>query len=301
MKDGVPIKLILNANPVFVRGEDVHKGLEALAHDIRQFGLQTRVLLDPDYQIIDGARRVLACKMLGMTHIPAVSTKDWPTIRDHMLATRKVEENIGIMPLPYRWLQLADWYNRVLKPFALPYERERANKTRKAKLPRSTEHYSQTLIEITEMSGTGLNPSKMSDILRVSSTLVMIKRDAPELYESSVAYVERAETTGEAASRATIQLRKFMADRNVAETTADRKVADQQIALVAKAASLLSVISGELDFELNPAVTEQEAKDLFKLIHPHVRRLSVLRKRLAQRGGLRLSGPITSEPRERTR
>jgi hypothetical protein len=301
VKDGVPIKLILNANPVFVRGEDVHKGLEALANDIRQFGLQTRVLLDPDYQIIDGARRVLACKLLGMTHIPAVSTRDWPTIRDHMLATRKVEENIGIMPMPYRWTQLADWYNRVLKPFALPYERERANKTRKAKLPKSTNHYSQTLIEITEMTGHGLNESKMSDILRVASTLTAIKNEVPELYESSVAYAERAEAMGEAATRAVLQLRKFLAERNVAGTTTDRKVADQQIALIAKAASLLAVISGELAFELNPALTEQEAKNLFKLIHPHVRRLSVLRKRLAQRGKVRASGPITSEPRERTR
>lgn len=300
MKHGVPIALILNANPAFVRGDDIHKGLDALAADIRQFGLQQRILLDPNYQIIDGARRVLACDRLGMTHIPAVSTSDWPTIRDHMIATRKAEKALGIMPLPYRWAQLADWYNRVLKPLAAPHERERANASRKAKTTQAAggRTRSLTLHEITQMAG-GLNESRLSDILRVASTLVRIKAVAPDMYDAGVAYAERAEESGEAPSRAVLQLVKFLDREAVTATTADRKVADQQMALIAKAASLISVISSELDFQLNSAITEQEARDLFRLIHPHVRKLHVMRRNLAHRGNVRMTGSITATPRER--
>jgi hypothetical protein len=294
---GVPIQLILNANPTFVRGEDVHNGLKALALDIRQFGLQQKVLLDPDYQIIDGARRVLACQMLGMTEIPAVSTGYWPHIYEHMVATRKVEASLGIAPVPLKWAQLADWYNRILKPLAMPYERARAIETRRAKrLALRTDNgmRSQTAREVTEMIGGGVSSNRLIEIQRVASTLARIKREAPELYESSAAYAVRAEAAGEAPSRVTIQLSKFLKERSVTSSTlADRKVAEEQIAMISKAASLLSVISPELTLDLNLAISPEEAAALFKLLHPHVRQLAVLRRELSVRGGVRVKGNIT--------
>jgi hypothetical protein len=85
----LPLEDVLNANPAWLRSDlgDVR----TLAASIRKHGMIQPVLLAPDFQVIDGARRVVAAQKLGWTTVPVRVTGEWPLIKAHMEHTRTLE------------------------------------------------------------------------------------------------------------------------------------------------------------------------------------------------------------------
>jgi hypothetical protein len=74
----VPLKDVLNANPVYAFRSDVGD-LKPLIQSIRKNGQEAPVILDGSYLILDGARRVEALKRMHATTVWAISTDDWLT------------------------------------------------------------------------------------------------------------------------------------------------------------------------------------------------------------------------------
>ena len=74
-----------------------NRQIRQLANSIQQFGFTAPVLLGPGNTIVAGHARVLAAKLLGMTHVPTILlahlTKD--QIRAYVLADNKIGLSAG--------------------------------------------------------------------------------------------------------------------------------------------------------------------------------------------------------------
>ena len=88
----LPIRDILNANPAWIRGSDEQLGdLSELKSSIQELGVKVPVLLEPDYRVLDGARRLLAASDLGHEVVPVVIINDWDQAYKQFAATRHAE------------------------------------------------------------------------------------------------------------------------------------------------------------------------------------------------------------------
>ena len=85
-----------------VRKVNAREGLEELAQSIREIGLQQPIVVyekEGRYHVIIGQRRFLACKMIGLTSIPALVTH----VKDETAAAIvSFSENIHRLDLDYR-------------------------------------------------------------------------------------------------------------------------------------------------------------------------------------------------------
>lgn len=124
-RTGIPIGDILNANPEgsFVRHDLSARGL--LQASIAEEGLLFPLVLDANYQVIDGARRLWALHAMGWDHVPAIATNDWVTLRDTLVEQRHQEALRHIEAKPLTWSETSDIYLRILKPLTEKISNER--------------------------------------------------------------------------------------------------------------------------------------------------------------------------------
>lgn len=85
--------MILKINDVKVgqRVRDEYGDMEALAESIKDHGLLHPIVVDSDYNLIAGCRRLLACERIGLTEIEAKVLED---ISEKELRVLELEENI---------------------------------------------------------------------------------------------------------------------------------------------------------------------------------------------------------------
>lgn len=85
--------MILKINDVKVgqRVRDEYGDMEALADSIKEHGLLHPIVVDSDYNLIAGCRRLLACERIGLTEIEAKVLED---ISEKELRVLELEENI---------------------------------------------------------------------------------------------------------------------------------------------------------------------------------------------------------------
>lgn len=95
----LPIEYV-RPNPYQPRQEMDGQALEDLCSSIRQYGLMQPVVVRQingcDYELIAGERRLRACRMVGMLHIPAVVVKASRTDSAVMALIENIQrENLG--------------------------------------------------------------------------------------------------------------------------------------------------------------------------------------------------------------
>ena len=85
--------MILRISDVKVgqRVRDEFGDMEALAGSIKEHGLLHPIVVDSDYNLIAGCRRLLACERIGLTEIEAKVLED---ISEKELRVLELEENI---------------------------------------------------------------------------------------------------------------------------------------------------------------------------------------------------------------
>ena len=85
--------MILKISDVKVgqRIRDEYGDMEALAESIKEHGLLHPIVVDSDYNLIAGCRRLLACERIGLTEIEAKVLED---ISEKELRVLELEENI---------------------------------------------------------------------------------------------------------------------------------------------------------------------------------------------------------------
>jgi hypothetical protein len=93
----ISLKAVLNANLVYNFRRDVGD-LKPLIKSIRNDGQMYPVILDGNYFIIDGARRIEALKKMHATTVWAVSSNDWDTIAKHLADVGKRHAHEAFLP-----------------------------------------------------------------------------------------------------------------------------------------------------------------------------------------------------------
>lgn len=73
------------------RIRDEYGDMESLANSIKEHGLLHPIVVDSDYNLIAGCRRILACERVGFTEIEATVLED---ISERKLRVLELEENI---------------------------------------------------------------------------------------------------------------------------------------------------------------------------------------------------------------
>jgi hypothetical protein len=126
----LPLRDILNANPAWFRGEITD--LDDLAASIKKVGLKVPVLLTRDLVMIDGARRVMAYKKLGLDNIPVILTDNWDEVVDYYMSLRK-HEAAGLPYQRMKWEELDQLWRIGLVPLYLPKRYESQRRTLTAK------------------------------------------------------------------------------------------------------------------------------------------------------------------------
>lgn len=148
------VRHILNVNAAWARSN--LGPLAELKKDIAANGIQTPVLLKPDFHMIDGARRVVVAKSLGYKEVPVVVCRSWYDIRAHF-------NPIAPGCYPMDWPDLISFWYEVLNPFHLVIQRNDAMKTRKSgKASTKRDTYSGFIRELADIYQS--NPSTIKTL-----------------------------------------------------------------------------------------------------------------------------------------
>lgn len=126
----VPIRSIFNSNVAFVR-DDPTIGLDELIADIKKNGLMFPILLAPDFQVLDGARRLHAYKALGEKEISVTVANNWSQIREYFTKINKAEKEEGAPYRPMTWFETIYLTKNLLPNFYVQERIRLANLARK--------------------------------------------------------------------------------------------------------------------------------------------------------------------------
>lgn len=123
----LPISSILDINPVWIRRELTQ--LEDLKTSLRDHGMLLPVLLTRDWEMVDGARRVVAAHQLGWTDVPVIIEPEWDMVMTYF---KEAKRRAGLgQAVPMTWLELAElWAEPVTRLYATE-RRQRGLKTRR--------------------------------------------------------------------------------------------------------------------------------------------------------------------------
>lgn len=137
------IKHILDSNPVWHRSN--LGPLEDLTQSIRSNGILTPLLIQADFFLIDGARRITVAQSLGMQTVPIQICRNWDDVRKNF-------HPATLDALPMDWPDLiAFWYN-VLNPIHREVQRANALVTRrKGTFSGRSEIYSGFVLELAQI------------------------------------------------------------------------------------------------------------------------------------------------------
>lgn len=142
MTTQLEIRLILNANPAWVRND--LGPLEKLTASVEKHGIRIPVLVAPDFLVIDGARRIVAAQSLGHEAVPIQMCNTWDDVKKNFKPT-------STDTYPMEWPELIDLWYRVLNPIYREVQRKQALQTRRSGVANKRELYSGFVAEVAEI------------------------------------------------------------------------------------------------------------------------------------------------------
>lgn len=109
----LPLRSIFNTNITWIRQDPMPD--QALVSSIRKEGMQLPVLLRPDYEVIDGTRRLQVAVKLGWTEVPVLVTNLWSTVLGYFEKAHDLAEDPSLpKPKPMKWAEVYDLIQRHL-------------------------------------------------------------------------------------------------------------------------------------------------------------------------------------------
>lgn len=129
----LPIDRLLQLNPAWIR--DNLGDLYDLTQSIKEHGIRVPILCQPDYYVLDGARRIVAAQAAGLQDIPVVFVKEWADVREYYITVRELSEAGTIdAPLPMEWPALHHLFHVAFRAPYMPEQQAHALKTRRARV-----------------------------------------------------------------------------------------------------------------------------------------------------------------------
>lgn len=147
------IRHILNANPAYARSD--LGPLDSLTKSIEAHGIRVPLLIKPDFFLIDGARRLVVAKRLGLKTVPVRMIQTW----DELLKYFKPAESSC---LPMNWPDLIEYWYTSLEPI---YRQIRTFNTVQSRRRGTTEKkplYSKFIIDLATLYKTTPSAIKMT-------------------------------------------------------------------------------------------------------------------------------------------
>ena len=270
--EGIDLKLILNANPAYVRRDP--GDLTSLMKSIRTHGPQIPILTTPSYLLVDGYRRLVVAQKLGWTRYPAVSTDDWWKIKDHMLKTRELE-NKGWPFEPMRWLEINELVRGIYADLYHPI-RFRGHKARRNERSGQRANSFRNAFVMNDVAPMlGLEISTVLGIRSLGSTVIAAEKRSPALRAAVIKAINDEE---EMSGRLWAALRSARAtlDKGLFVPTATNvKAAQDQASRIEAGLAILERVALEFDSikPINPAMPLETAQEL-------LRRITTVRRRM---------------------
>lgn len=276
----LPIKDILNANPVWVRTEWPNP--TRLKRSLSNEGMHVPVLLNHDWEVIDGARRVLAAKDLGWDRVPVQVTGTWPDVVQYFQEVRELDK-VDFPAAPMRWLESYDLITRILQPIFRPYSlnlgtmRRRQGLGRDPGVNRSGGRLHQGLTEMLALTAPSV------PIVQVGHALAKARREHGAQFEAELrATVERMEKTTGQVWAADDVVRSAIKISQIPVLASDEKLAAEQTAKLGRIMQVLEVGTTELKTlgDLNVAVDTAFAQTSIVKLRPVIKAANALLRAL---------------------
>jgi ParB-like nuclease domain len=184
----LPVSSLIGANLAWVRQD--FGPMDALIQDIKEHGIRQPILIRPDYQVLDGARRLVAAASAKVQYAPIVQCHTW----------ERFEENFRPAApdaYPMTWIEIRDLLDLSLRPLYQDYRYRKANETRDRKRMHGDDGrtekqrnggYSHFVNATASLFGA--EPLYMKMLADHTKRLANIKGTAPELYASMVATIQ---------------------------------------------------------------------------------------------------------------
>lgn len=300
----LPLRTILNANPAWNRGD--LGDLTELEGSIRLRGLVLPVLVTPDAQVIDGARRVEVLRQLERPSVPVKMANTWQDVVDYFIEARKQEAD-GLPFKPLGLMEFGALVSEVLAPMMKRDSGMRAAQSRRrpgATEPgvRKTKVTSAANTVYASMFGLGLS----SVIVRRdiwSKTQTCKRLGLGDEAEALVRAVEARDGRLHSLQAALADLsngrpigrRNFFKDDEgsvstpaalIVDTSPNPRVAATQTSKIKELLFQLRLIGDEVQSlgPLNQGIEPETADELFKLYRSAMRKVAPLRGQLLEIG-----------------
>jgi hypothetical protein len=278
---GVPIHLIVNANPGWVRDDVRRTDVADLYRSIREHGLQHPILLDPTYQVIDGGRRVQAFVNLGLTEIPAISTNKWTVLRDRMTAERATDNVWPHMSLT--WREAMRFYDMCSPIYGRSLRAKEKGMTPSRRLTVGPgTGYSALSRDISAMIG--MNPSHLVSVQQMATQIKYVQEQFPEQMPIVNKLLEQVHGDGRGQIHKTtreISALRFLAsdlEPNLKRAQEQKKIISAGIEMMRTVASQMAELG-----ELNPALLAEEVSAMHNALIRVISEISPVRRRLTNR------------------
>ena len=180
----LPIKHLLNANPVWIR-QDLGD-IKTLANSLKLSGQLLPILVDSTFRVIDGARRIQAAKSIGWEEIQVVCTSDFDVISSQLQACR-----LGAKPMT--WFETMELIE-LLRSVYFPISRQRATEAKRAGKGGTPQRSSGIAVDLPR--ALGLKRGVVDEFGRARAMLNDRLRYTPEAIARMRAVVPEIEATG---------------------------------------------------------------------------------------------------------
>jgi hypothetical protein len=259
----LPIKDILNANAAWVRTEWPNSS--RLKRSIAAEGMHVPVLVNADWEVIDGARRVKAAEELGLERVPALVAHEWPAVVTYFQEIRELDKT-DFPSAPMRWLELNDLIIRLLNPIFLPYTRAMGVMRRHQGLGLDPEvkaaagRLHQGLNELLGVSGAKTTVA----IVQIGRSLVRARKlngaEFEKKLRDGVRQIEK--TTGQVWS-ADLMVRTAIKLSKIPDLVSDERLAVEQTVKIGRILQVLEVGTSEIKTigDLNVAIDMATAQE----------------------------------------
>lgn len=269
MSGTVPIDQILNANPAWVR-QDINDDLKPLIDSIRRNGLRVPVLLAPDFLVIDGARRVRAAQIVGLTEVPVVVTSDWTVILSNLTVARNPDDRTY---KPMSWMEVHDLQSRILAPLYGPTRARRMIESKRAQRGRrrgsdGTTPRPQFVQEVaTALGFTAPQFQALQDSVAAINKGASIDQGLGTQMRARLVEIERHEAKLFMANRAMREMLRRYMQHGTENMQADRRTAKEQEQTIQGIVGVLTHVKKEATeftktVAINPAVSPSVVADV---------------------------------------
>lgn len=159
------IKHITDSNAAWARSD--LGPLDQLVSSIRKHGVRKPVLIQEDFLMLDGARRLVAAQKAGLTVLPVIICRTWADLVDNFHPT-------DADALPFDWVDLPDLWGITFRGLQYRQQRLNAGVTRKATIAAAAGNVS---IDDDAYSTYSRYTHELADIYKVEPSTIKLLRD----------------------------------------------------------------------------------------------------------------------------